>query len=203
MTTVPPSTAGDCSLVSTASPRARARRHGHEGGVLWFTGLSGSGKSTLAIGLEQALFAEGFKVFVLDGDNLRHGLNGDLGFSDRDRQENIRRVTEVAAAFVDTGMVVITAFISPFRADRNRASQILGAKFHEIFVDANLEVCEARDPKGLYKKARAGIIPDFTGISSPYERPESPALSLDTGCMSIDVCVADLRDYAMRAFLRA
>ena len=109
---------------------------------------------------------------------------------------------EVAAAFVDTGMVVITAFISPFRADRERARQILGVKFHEIFVDARLEVCEARDPKGLYKKARAGIIPDFTGISSPYERPESPALSLDTGCMSIDVCVAVLRDYAMRAFLR-
>ena len=200
---MPYSADDDHALSSTVSPGARACRHGHQGGVLWFTGLSGSGKSTLAIGLEQALFAEGFQVFVLDGDNLRHGLNRDLGFSDRDRQENIRRVTEMAVAFADAGTVVITAFISPFRADRDRASQILGAKFHEIFVDAHLEVCEARDPKGLYKKARAGIIPDFTGISSPYERPESPALSLDTGCMSIDVCVADLRDYAMRAFLRA
>ena len=200
---MPYSAHNEHALSSTVSPDARAYRHGHQGGVLWFTGLSGSGKSTLAIGLEQALFVEGFQVFVLDGDNLRHGLNRDLGFSYRDRQENIRRVIEMAVAFADAGTVVITAFISPFRADRDRASQILGAKFHEIFVDANLEVCEARDPKGLYKKARAGIIPDFTGISSPYERPESPALSLNTGCMSIDVCVADLRDYAMRAFLRA
>ena len=185
------------------SSGARAARHGHDGGVLWLTGLSGSGKSTLAIGLEQALFAEGFQVFVLDGDNLRHGLNGDLGFSDRDRQENIRRITEVAVAFTDAGMVVITAFISPFRADRERAREILGVKFHEIFVDARLEVCEARDPKGLYKKARAGIIPEFTGISSTYQQPESPDLSLDTGNTSIDDCVAGLRDYAVNAFRRA
>lgn len=157
----------------------------------------------MAIGLEQALFAEGFQVFVLDGDNLRHGLNRDLGFSDRDRQENIRRVTEMAVAFADAGTVVITAFISPFRADRERARQALGKKFHEIFVDARLEVCEARDPKGLYKKARAGIIAEFTGISSPYERPESPALSLDTGGTSINDCVAGLRDYAVRAFRHA
>ena len=190
-------------MVSKVNSGARASRHGHDGGVLWFTGLSGSGKSTLAIGLERALFAEGFQVFVLDGDNLRHGLNGDLGFSDRDRQENIRRITEVAVAFADAGMVVITAFISPFRADRERAHQILGVKFHEIFIDARLEVCEARDPKGLYKKARAGLIPEFTGISSPYERPDSPALSLDTGSASIDDCVASLRDYAVHAFRRA
>ena len=191
------------ALSSTVSPDARACRHGHQGGVLWFTGLSGSGKSTLAIGLEQALFAEGFQVFVLDGDNLRHGLNRDLGFSYRDRQENIRRVIEMAVAFADAGTVVITAFISPFRADRERARQTLGKKFHEIFVDARLEVCEARDPKGLYKKARAGIITEFTGISSPYERPESPALSLDTGGTSINDCVAGLRDYSVRAFRRA
>ncbi len=188
--------------ISEVGPGAHARRCGHQAGVLWFTGLSGSGKSTLAIGLEQALFAEGFQVFVLDGDNLRQGLNGDLGFSDGDRQENIRRVTEVAAVFADAGMVVITAFISPFRADRERAHKILGEKFHEIFVDARLEVCEARDPKGLYKKARAGIIPEFTGVSSPYERPESPALSLDTGALYIDDCVVALRDYAVRAFRR-
>ena len=165
-------------------------------------GRNGSGKSTLAIGLEQALFAEGFQVFVLDGDNLRQGLNGDLGFTDGDRQENIRRVTEVAAVFADAGMIVITAFISPFRADRERARKILGAKFHEIFIDARLEVCEARDPKGLYKKARAGIITEFTGVSSPYERPESPVLSLDTGVSSINDCVVGLRDYAVRAFRR-
>ena len=188
--------------ISRISPCARARRTGHQSGVLWFTGLSGSGKSTLAIRLEQALFAEDFHVFILDGDNLRHGLNGDLGFSDKDRKENIRRVTEVAATFAEAGMVVITAFISPFRADRKRAQNTLGPKFHEIFVDARLEVCEARDPKGLYKKARAGLIPDFTGISSPYERPENPVLSLDTGTMSIDDCVVVLRDYAVRAFRR-
>ena len=191
------------ALSSTVSPDARAYRHGHQGGVLWFTGLSGSGKSTLAIGLEQTLFAEGFRVFVLDGDNLRHGLNRDLGFSDRDRQENIRRVIEMAVAFADAGTVVISAFISPFRADRERARQTLGKKFHEIFIDSRLEVCEARDPKGLYKKARAGIITEFTGISSPYERPESPALSLDTGGTSINDCVVGLRDYAVRAFRRS
>ena len=203
LTAMPYSADDDHALSSTVSSGARACRHGHKGGVLWFTGLSGSGKSTLAIGLEQALFAEGFQVFVLDGDNLRHGLNRDLGFSDRDRQENIRRVTEMAVAFADAGTVVITAFISPFRADRERARQTLGKNFHEIFVNARLEVCEARDPKGLYKKARAGTIAEFTGISSPYERPESPALSLDTGGTSINDCVAGLRDYAVRAFRRA
>ena len=200
---MPYSAHNEHALSSTVSPDARAYRHGHQGGVLWFTGLSGSGKSTLAIGLEQALFAEGFQVFVLDGDNLRHGLNRDLGFSYRDRQENIRRVIEMAVAFADAGTVVITAFISPFRADRERARQTLGKKFHEIFIDSRLEVCEARDPKGLYKKARAGIITEFTGISSPYERPESPALSLDTGGTSINDCVVGLRDYAVRAFRRS
>ena len=197
------STEGHHALISKVSSGARARRHDHQGGVLWLTGLSGSGKSTLAIGLEKILFAEGFQVFVLDGDNLRHGLNADLGFSNKDRRENIRRVTEVAVAFADAGMVVITAFISPFRTDRERARKTLDAKFHEIFIDARLEVCEARDPKGLYKKARAGIIPEFTGISSPYERPERPALILDTGGTSIDDCVASLRDFAVSAFRSA
>lgn len=185
---------------SRVTPEARARRHGHQGGVLWFTGLSGSGKSTLATALEQALFERDCQVFVLDGDNLRHGLNGDLGFSDADRQENIRRVTEVAGAFVDAGMVVVTAFISPFRADREAAKRSLGAGFHEVFVDASLAVCERRDPKGLYRKARAGEIAEFTGISSPYETPDSPALRLDTGAAGVEDCVGELVAYAERAF---
>ncbi len=185
---------------SAVSAQVRADRHGHRGGVLWFTGLSGSGKSTLAIALEQALFARNFQVFVLDGDNLRHGLNGDLGFSDSDRQENIRRVTEVAAAFADAGMVVISAFISPFQADRENARRSIGAGFHEIFLDASLAVCESRDPKGLYRQARAGEIAQFTGISSPYERPGNPAMSLDTDRESIDACLQRLISYAQAAF---
>ncbi|MEK9722571.1 MAG: adenylyl-sulfate kinase [Rhodospirillaceae bacterium] len=178
----------------------RMARNGHRGGVLWFTGLSGSGKSTLAIALEQALFERNFQVFVLDGDNLRHGLNGDLGFSDADRQENIRRVTEVAAIFAEAGMVVISAFISPFTEDRESARQSIGEGFHEISLDASLEVCERRDPKGLYKQARAGKIADFTGISSPYERPRDPALVLDTGSRTVDACLAELLDFAESAF---
>jgi len=185
---------------SCVSANSRASRHGHRGGVLWFTGLSGSGKSTLAIGLEQALFAKKFQVFVLDGDNLRHGLNGDLGFSDDDRQENIRRVTEVATAFAEAGMVVISAFISPFRADRENAHQAIGEGFHEIFLDASLEVCESRDPKGLYRQARAGEIAEFTGISSPYEKPQAPAVVLNTGTESIDDCLEKLSVYAEIAF---
>lgn len=181
---------------------ARAGRHGHDGGVLWFTGLSGAGKSTLAIGLEQALFAKGYQVFVLDGDNVRHGLNGDLGFSDADRQENIRRVSEVAALFSQAGTLVLSAFISPFEADRQNACRVIGAGFHEIFVDAGLELCEARDPKGLYKKARAGEISDFTGISSPYERPQAPAMTLDTGALAFEACLEKLEDYVEAVFRR-
>ncbi len=178
----------------------RWRRQGHRGGVMWFTGLSGAGKSSLAVGLERRLFDLGMRVFVLDGDNLRHGLNGDLGFSDADRQENIRRVTEVAAAFADAGHVVVTAFISPFRADRAQARAVIGDGFHEIFVDAALAVCEARDPKGLYARARSGEIADFTGISSPYQAPESPDVALDTGVKDFDSCLADLVVYARAAF---
>ena len=179
---------------------ARWGRQGHRSGVLWFTGLSGAGKSSLAVEVERELFNRGIRAFVLDGDNLRHGLNGDLGFSDADRQENIRRVTEVAALFADAGFVVVTAFISPFRSDRDAARQAIGNGFHEAHIHADLAVCEARDPKGLYAKARAGEIADFTGISSPYEEPLAPEISVDTGEHDFDTCVRQLVDYAVRSF---
>ena len=167
---------------------------------MWFTGLSGAGKSTLAVSLERRLYDQGMRVFVLDGDNLRHGLNGDLGFSDADRQENIRRVTEVAAAFAEAGNIVITAFISPFRADRDNARRVIGEDFHEVHVYADLAICEERDPKGLYAKARAGEISDFTGISSPYEEPVNPDLYVDTGAADADSCVDRLSRYASDVF---
>ena len=178
----------------------RAHRCGHRAGVLWFTGFSGSGKSTLAIGLEQVMFAIGFQVFVLDGDKLRSGLNKDLGFSAADRQENIRRAAEVAATLKDSGALVISAFISPFKNDRELARKAIGEGFHEIFIDASIDICEARDPKGLYKRARAGEISDFTGISSPYEPPTSPNMALDTGVLSIDTCLSRLKDYTQQHF---
>lgn len=147
--------------------------------VLWLTGLSGSGKSTIANLLEQKLVAQHKHTYLLDGDNIRHGLCGDLGFSDKDRVENIRRISEVAKLFVDSGTLVITAFISPFKADRNYCREILAPQeFIEIHVDTPLEVCEARDPKGLYKKARSGDIPHFTGIDSEYQAPEAPEITL-------------------------
>ena len=179
---------------------ARWCRQGHKSGVLWFTGLSGAGKSSLAVGLERILFDQDMRVFVLDGDNLRHGLNGDLGFSDADRQENIRRVTEVAEGLSGSGTIVITAFISPFRTDRDNARRVIGEQFHEVFIDAGLEICEARDPKGLYAKARAGEISNFTGISSPYEAPLNPELEVDTGAEDFDVCLERLRKYAISVF---
>jgi len=153
----------------------RERLNGHPGQVIWFTGLSGSGKSTLANALEQALHAQGQRTYILDGDNIRQGLNKDLGFTDADRVENIRRIAEVARLMMDAGLIVMTAFISPFRAEREMARQLIGeARFVEVFVDTPLAVCEARDPKGLYKKARAGQIPNMTGIHSAYEPPERP-----------------------------
>ena len=155
---------------------ARVGRNGHKGGVLWFTGLSGAGKSTLALALERELFAKGYQVYVLDGDNIRGGLNANLGFSPEDRAENIRRVGEVAALFADAGFLVISSFISPYRSDRERARAARQGAFHEIYVKASLEACESRDPKGLYQRARKGEIPEFTGISSPYEPPEQPEL---------------------------
>ncbi len=164
----------------TVSREARVLRNGHKGGVLWFTGLSGAGKSTLALALEARLFAKGYHVYVLDGDNVRGGLNANLGFSPEDRAENIRRVGEVAGLFADAGFIVISSFISPYRADRERARKAAGDTFHEIYIKASLEVCEQRDPKGLYRRARTGEIPEFTGISSPYEPPESAELVVRT-----------------------
>lgn len=168
------------------SPAERARILGQEPATVWLTGLSGSGKSTLAFALEKALIEQGRPAYVLDGDNIRHGLNRDLGFSAADRSENIRRIAEVARLFNDAGLIVIAAFISPYRQDRATAREIIGpGRFFETYLCAGLEVCEQRDPKGLYKQARAGRIPEFTGISAPYEAPDSPELALDTGRFTV------------------
>ena len=179
---------------------ARAAANGHSGGVVWLTGLSGSGKSTLAMELERRLFLKGWQAIVLDGDNVRHGLCADLGFSPEDRAENIRRVGEVAHLFAQAGMLVITAFISPYRADRDRVRAVGPEVFHEVHVATAIEECERRDPKGLYRKARAGQIPDFTGVSAPYEPPAAPELALDTAGRSLDDSVGDLLAYVERAF---
>ena len=179
----------------SVSADARAARNGHRGAVLWFTGLSGAGKSTLALALEAELFAKGYQVYVLDGDNVRSGLNANLGFSPEDRAENIRRVGEVAALFADAGFIAISSFISPYRSDRERARVAAGEHFHEVYVKASLEICESRDPKGLYKKARAGEIKDFTGIQAPYEEPEQPQLVIDTGELSVEEAMAQLMAY--------
>jgi len=178
----------------------RWRKNGHRGGVLWFTGLPGSGKTTLAFELEQKLFTMGRQVYVLDGDNIRHGLSADLGFSHEDRTENIRRVGEVSGLLAHAGIIAISAFISPYRSDRAEARRAAGEDFHEIFLDASVEVCEARDPKGLYKKARNGEIPDFTGVSAPYETPESPQLTLPSGEQSVEACLELLVRYVDLAF---
>ena len=157
-----------------------------KGVVIWYTGLSGSGKSTLAHEVEAALYQRGHLTYVLDGDNIRHGLNKNLGFSPDDREENIRRIGEVAKLFADTGIIAMTAFISPYRADRDKARSLVSAgRFVEIFVDCPMDVLEARDPKGLYKKARAGEIKEFTGISAPYEAPDNPELVIDTCKLSL------------------
>ncbi len=174
----------------------REERNGHKGFTLWFTGLSGSGKSTLSHAVQQKLFDQGLQTYVLDGDNVRHGLNSNLGFSPEDRTENIRRAGEVAKLFNDAGVIVLTAFISPYQEDRDRVRNIMDpGEFIEIFLDTPLEVCEDRDPKGLYKKARAGVIPEFTGISAPYEAPASAEIRLNTGDLSQDECVQAIVDY--------
>ena len=165
---------------ATVTRSRREQKNNHKGGLFWFTGYSGSGKSTLAHAVEESLFQQGFNTYVLDGDNVRHGLCADLGFSDDDRKENIRRISHMSNLFVQAGVIVLTAFISPFRVDRENARKIAGKDFHEIFWDCSLEVCETRDVKGLYKKARAGEIPHFTGIDSPYEAPEHPELITKT-----------------------
>jgi adenylylsulfate kinase len=174
----------------------REKQNGHRSVILWFTGLSGAGKSTLAHAVEDALHRQGARTFVLDGDNVRKALCKDLGFTDTDRTENIRRIGEVSRLMLDAGLIVMTAFISPFRKDRDLARSLVApGDFIEIYCNAGLSVCEARDPKGLYKKARAGQIPEFTGISSPYEAPEKPELELTTGTMPVEQCVAQVMDY--------
>ncbi len=188
------------SVEHRVSAVARAVRNGHGGGVLWFTGLSGAGKSTLAMAVEQELFRRGYHVYVLDGDNVRQGLNANLGFSPDDRAENIRRVGQVAALFAQAGLIAITAFISPYRADRQRAREAARELFHEVYVEADLMTCEERDPKGLYKKARSGEIADFTGVSAPYEAPDSPELTVDTQRQAVDDCVGEIVAYVERHF---
>ncbi|MFK7739097.1 MAG: adenylyl-sulfate kinase [Planctomycetota bacterium] len=189
----------------TITRQDREQLLGQRGCVAWFTGLSGSGKSTVSRAVEERLTKRGRLVYVLDGDNVRHGLCSDLGFSDSDRTENIRRVGHVAALLADTGAIVLTAFISPFRSDRAQVREVVGDnEFLEVFVDAPLDVCESRDPKGLYKKARDGKIPEFTGISSPYEAPEKPALVVPTGDLSLDACAEAVESMlAARGFLAA
>jgi len=178
--------------VSRAEQEAR---HGHKSAVLWFTGLSASGKSTLANAVAGALFQNGIHTYVLDGDNIRHGLNKDIGFTPQDRVENIRRIGEVAKLLVDAGELTLTAFISPYREDRDKARQINGDDFIEIYVKCDLEVCEQRDPKGLYKKARAGEIPNFTGVSAPYEEPLNAELTIDTSHETLEESAARVIAY--------
>ena len=174
---------------ATIDRQKREAMNGHKSAILWFTGLSGSGKSTLAHAVEEKLHEQKCRTFVLDGDNIRHGLCGDLGFSDEDRVENIRRIGEVSKLFIEAGVIAMTAFISPFRADRERVrGLVMHGDFIEIYCKASLEVCEQRDVKGLYKKARAGEIKAFTGISSPYEAPDKPEIIVETGADSLDKC---------------
>ena len=179
---------------------ARVANNGHKGGIIWLTGLSGAGKSTIAIEAEHQLFLKGYQVNVLDGDNIRFGLSADLGFSPEDRTENIRRIGEVAKLFAEAGILVITAFISPYKQDRDRIRAIAGDIFHEVFIEADLEICENRDPKGLYVKARNGEISDFTGISAPYEKPRNPELVIDTGEQGIGESTTKLLSYIDEKF---
>ncbi|MEC2304962.1 MULTISPECIES: adenylyl-sulfate kinase [Heyndrickxia] len=171
----------------------RRRLNGHSSAVLWFTGLSGAGKSTLSVAVEQELHRRGIRTYILDGDNIRHGLNKNLGFSPEDRKENIRRIGEVSKLFVDAGVMVLTAFISPYRADRDMVRELVeGNEFVEIYVNCPLEACEQRDPKGLYKKARNGEIQNFTGIDAPYEAPEHPELVVETDKQPLEQAVGQV-----------
>ena len=180
----------------TVSREQKQQHKGHKPVLLWYTGLSGSGKSTIANAVEAKLFELGCHTYLLDGDNVRMGLNKGLTFSDEDRVENIRRISEVAKLFVDAGLIVSTAFISPFKADRDQARAIMAeGEFIEVFIDTPIEVCESRDPKGLYKKARAGEIPNFTGISSAFDIPESPELHIKTAEQSIEQSVMQIIQY--------
>jgi adenylyl-sulfate kinase len=184
-----PKSANISASVSKISLEQRERRNRHRGCVLWFTGLSAAGKSTIANELEGALFAKGMHAFVIDGDRIRHGLCSDLGFSPNDRQENIRRVGEVAALFAQAGFICIAAFISPYRADRGLVRSMNDGNFYEVYVNAPLSVCESRDPKGLYVKARTNQIKNFTGISAPYEPPLNPEIELRTDKLAISEAV--------------
>ena len=188
---------------ASVSKDERIVKNGHHSFVIWFTGLSASGKSTVANAVARKLFEKNIGNYVLDGDNIRHGLNKDLGFSESDRMENIRRIGEVAKLFVDQGTVVLTAFISPFRVDRKQVRDLLAAdEFIEVFVKCPIEECEKRDPKGLYKKARKGDIKDFTGIDSPYEEPEKAELIVQTHKYSIEECAEQIVKYLQeRSFI--
>lgn len=184
---------------TTVTKDEREKISGHRGCTVWLTGLSGSGKSTLANMLEKRLWERGVRSYVLDGDNIRHGLNKDLGFSPEDRTENIRRIGEVAALFTDAGIVNITAFISPYRADRDRVRATMKpGDFIEVFIDCDIDECEKRDPKGLYKKARAGQIPEFTGISAPYEAPEKPELVIKNTRQTAEESLLEMITYLER-----
>lgn len=181
---------------TSISKQERQQLKGHKSGILWLTGLSGSGKSTLANALEQRLVELGVHSYILDGDNVRHGLNKDLGFRSEDRKENIRRIGEAAKLFVDAGILTITAFISPFREDRALARSLVEpGEFVEVYVQCPMEECEQRDPKGLYKKAREGLIPEFTGISSPYEEPVAPELTVPSHLLTVEESVDRIIQY--------
>ena len=185
--------------LATVTRLRRERQNGHKSFVLWFTGFSGAGKSTLAHCVEEILFLRGCRTYVFDGDNVRHGLCADLGFSAADRAENIRRIGEVGKLFIDAGGIALTAFISPFRIDRDRVrSSLEPGVFIEVFCDTPLSVCEQRDVKGLYKKARQGEISEFTGISSPYEIPDNPEITVMTGERSVEECADQIIDYLER-----
>ena len=189
------------AITHDVSREKREKRNLHTGGVLWFTGLSGAGKSTLAMQVEQLLFLKGYQVYVLDGDNIRCGLNADLGFSPPDRAENLRRVAQLAALFTDAGFICIVSFISPYQIDRDKARALMPAgSFHEVFIKADLETCERRDPKGLYQKARVGKILDFTGVSAHYEIPLCPDLIIDTGVLNIQQCIDKAFHYVKQNF---
>jgi len=187
---------------ATVTRQRRNKLNEHRSVVLWFTGLSGSGKSTLAHALEEKLFQKGCRTFVLDGDNVRYGLNSNLDFSESDRTENIRRISEVSKLMLESGLIVMTAFISPFNRDRNEARKLISNDdFIEIYCKASLEVCEARDVKGLYKRARAGEIKNYTGIDSPYEEPENPELTLNTNDETLDNSVSKILSFLEQNFL--
>ncbi|MFC0189088.1 adenylyl-sulfate kinase [Fictibacillus aquaticus] len=181
---------------TSVSKRDRQLLHRHKSAVLWFTGLSGSGKSTIAAKVEKTLHEQGISTYLLDGDNIRHGLNKDLTFSSSDRTENIRRIGEVSKLFVDAGIITLSAFVSPYASDRKSVRSLFTPdEFIEVYVKCSLEECERRDPKGLYKKARTGLIGDFTGISAPYEEPAAPELILDSDILSLDECVQKVISY--------